>query len=474
MLILPFESRLDWRQPPFLTILLLLANVVVHFLTGDANERAIDEATRRYVATGLIVHENALFRQFFDREGGGAELPEDDRLLAPLIVTNRAFDREVERALQGEEATEAVRQWQRARARVEAARDHAPLYRFGLVPEESRPLSFVTSMFMHGGIGHLLGNMVFLFIFGFALERVLGALSYGVLYLVTGVAGGLAHVAMDSSSLVPMVGASGAVSGLMGAYVAVYRLRRIRFFYSLLFYFGEFRAPALVILPFWIGVELYGYFFAESNVAYWAHIGGLGAGAMLLLLRGLLVASSRDDAYLNERGHADRLAQHHDALNVLLDEFKFEQARQLAARWLASEPDDLANLSKYVRLLESRPTDPDYHKTVAHVFGLAPRVTDPQVATLVRETYEKYVEGSHKKLALQSVARVCALAKHFAQRGNLDYSGRLLGALLKAERQDAEVGYLVNLLRKKCLEAGDQKAADRYQAVLRQRFPDVA
>ena len=154
----------------------------------------------------------------------------------------------------------------------------APL---GLVPADARWLTYLTSMFLHGGIDHLLGNMAFLFVFGFALERAIGLLNYSALYFLGGLVGGILHVLVHADSFVPTIGASGAVSALMGGYLAVYQLRKIRFFYSVLVYFGEFRAPALVILPAWILKEVYGYVYGDQGIAYWDHIGGLVGGAVL-------------------------------------------------------------------------------------------------------------------------------------------------------------------------------------------------
>src|SRR5690606_8101923 len=124
-------------------------------------------------------------------------------------------------------------------------------------------------------------------------------------YLLSGVAANLLHLGFNLGEYVPVVGASGAISGLMGMYLALYRLRKIRFFYTLGFYFGEFRAPALFIFPLWIGKEIYGHFFIESNTAYAAHLGGLLAGAGLMLLAR---TSQRDFSEQQEtKNHADGL-----------------------------------------------------------------------------------------------------------------------------------------------------------------------
>ena len=128
--------------------------------------------------------------------------------------------------------------------------------------------------------------MLFLLLFAPALERHWGALKLFLVYMLTGFTASLLHWAVEPDSTIPSIGASGAVSGLMGAYVATYGLRRIEFFYTVGFFFGSFRAPALIVFPAWLGKELFDHFLTASNVNYMAHAGGmLGGLGFVMLLR---------------------------------------------------------------------------------------------------------------------------------------------------------------------------------------------
>ena len=141
--------------------------------------------------------------------------------------------------------------------------------------------TFLTSMFMHGSFSHIFGNMLFLAIFGDNIENRLGHLRYALFYLVCGFAAAVGQIVMNTDSIIPMLGASGAISGVLGAYLLLYPTRRVR---AILFNFWP-DVPAYVALGIWIAYQLIqGYFTppGTGGVAYPAHIGGFLAGLILI------------------------------------------------------------------------------------------------------------------------------------------------------------------------------------------------
>jgi membrane associated rhomboid family serine protease len=143
--------------------------------------------------------------------------------------------------------------------------------------------NFLTSMFMHGGFMHLFGNMMFLFIFGDNLENLIGHIKFAVFYLVCGFAAAFAQILMGPDSVIPMLGASGAISGVLGGYVVLFPTRRVK---ALIFNFLT-EVPAIGAIGIWIVYQLLlGWFtpVGTGGVAYAAHIGGFVAGAALIKL----------------------------------------------------------------------------------------------------------------------------------------------------------------------------------------------
>lgn len=141
--------------------------------------------------------------------------------------------------------------------------------------------NFLSSMFMHGDIMHIFGNMLFLWIFGDNLENLLGHIRFAAFYIICGLAAAVAQIVMDTDSIIPMLGASGAISGVLGGYVLLFPQRQVR---ALIFNFLT-TVPAFVAIGIWIVYQMIvGYLTpaGTGGVAYAAHIGGFIAGVVLI------------------------------------------------------------------------------------------------------------------------------------------------------------------------------------------------
>ncbi|MBT4890213.1 MAG: rhomboid family intramembrane serine protease [Rhodospirillales bacterium] len=147
-----------------------------------------------------------------------------------------------------------------------------------IVPSE---ITLLSSMFLHGGWMHLIGNMLFLWVLGDNVEDTMGHKRFVAFYVLCGLAAALAHAALDPHSKIPMIGASGAISGVIGAYLLLHPKAPI---HTLVFYF-VIAIPAWIVLGLWIGIQLFNILQdGGGNVAWWAHIGGLLAGIILIPL----------------------------------------------------------------------------------------------------------------------------------------------------------------------------------------------
>jgi membrane associated rhomboid family serine protease len=141
-------------------------------------------------------------------------------------------------------------------------------------------LTLLTSLFLHGGVLHLAGNMLYLFIFGPAVEMRFGHERYLYFYLASGIAGNLAMVLMDPAARVPVIGASGAIAAVLGAYFVLYPRARILTILPVFFSIEFIEVPALLYLLLWFGLQLYSglqsraFSSMAGGVAWWAHIGG--------------------------------------------------------------------------------------------------------------------------------------------------------------------------------------------------------
>lgn len=152
---------------------------------------------------------------------------------------------------------------------------------------DGSPLSLVTSMFLHGSWFHIIGNMWFLWVFGDNVEDQLGPVRFVVFYLLCGLAAAGAQIVSHPESSVPMVGASGAIGGVMGAYAILYPRARVNLLIFLGFYVTTVAVPAIWMLGYWFLLQIIGGIPAlgsgEGGVAFWAHAGGFVAGLLLIV-----------------------------------------------------------------------------------------------------------------------------------------------------------------------------------------------
>ena len=172
------------------------------------------------------------------------------------------------------------------------------IYQMGMVPASiiqahipgtGGYFTVLTSMFLHGGWMHIIGNMLYLWIFGNNIEDSMGHLRFIIFYLFAGLAAAAAHLALNAASTIPTIGASGAVSGVLGAYLVLFPHARIQTLITLGFFIRIVYLPAWVLLIFWIGLQLLNQAVAPldsvgGGVAYAAHIGGFVAGIALIFL----------------------------------------------------------------------------------------------------------------------------------------------------------------------------------------------
>jgi membrane associated rhomboid family serine protease len=165
---------------------------------------------------------------------------------------------------------------------------------YGVVPAHFRPATLFTSMFLHAGWAHIFGNMLFLWAFGKSLEDAMGHTKFLAFYLICGVAAGITHVAFNAYTTLPTVGASGAIAGVMGAYLVKFPRAKIHTLFILIVFFTVADIPAFLILIWWFITQLFSEYgsitttqVANGGIAYAAHIGGFVTGMILVQVMGV-------------------------------------------------------------------------------------------------------------------------------------------------------------------------------------------
>jgi membrane associated rhomboid family serine protease len=224
--------------------------------------------------------------------------------------------------------------------RFHETQEKSLLQNYGFVPYNPRPISYLTSIFLHSGWLHLIGNMWFLWLAGFILEEHWGRVIYPIFYLLSGVGASLAHAAMYPHSVIPCLGASGAVAALMGGFLVRFPKLKIDMWgWAFLFRF-RFKAPAYWLLPLWLLTEIfYGTLFGQgSGVAHWAHVGGFLFGALAAVVIHRTGLEQQANAVIESKvgWTADTAVVEG---STLLEQGKFDEGIKILKKYLGTKPD---------------------------------------------------------------------------------------------------------------------------------------
>ncbi|MDH5650047.1 MAG: rhomboid family intramembrane serine protease, partial [Gammaproteobacteria bacterium] len=325
-----------------MTLLLVIINCAVFWGPQRDDDAALNEAVAYYFESDLGAIEIPLYEQFLqDRKPAYHSILHSDPELRPMIppaailleiYSHEDFITDLPDVLRNSLDPPQLEIWWRHHDQVKKILSRVTWFNYGMRPAYTGPTEMLTHMFLHGGIGHLLGNMLFLMLVGYVVEMILGKTIYLFSYLAAGVVAGGFDLVFNSGSIVTGIGASGAISGVMGMYVVLFGLRKINFFYHVLFYFNYIKLPAIVVLPVWIGYELLKMvIYPDSNVNYLAHAGGLIGGAILGFV-GKSKIGCADSAVLDSQKTADDQKQQHHAISQLLSNMEYEKAALLILR----------------------------------------------------------------------------------------------------------------------------------------------
>ncbi|SDV99844.1 rhomboid family intramembrane serine protease [Marinobacter mobilis] len=422
MLIVPAENVINWKRPPWATLGLMLACFLVFVFYQSDDDRIAEAVLDNYLASDLVdlespVYENYLQRQIGLENASGmtdrlerfqrAVKKQDTVSQAGMMAFDMSFYRYMQENRDILWASAERARWQELREPIHTQTLELSSFRSGLVPAELTPSTLVSYQFLHGGWGHLIGNMVFLFMLGFTVEKALGIGRYLIAYLLCGIVSGLVFTAFSLGSPIPLVGASGSIAGLMGMYVAIYGRQTIRFFGFFWVYFNYFRAPALAMLPVWLGKEIYDYYFAgATGIAYMAHAGGLVAGAGVILLLGRSWFQVRESFYEPEQEAQDqRFTASYAQAMATLGRMEFDLAKaQFGALW-ERYPERLVLLEHLYQLAKLRPDLPEYRARTCELMNEALR---QKLTERLVEVWQEYLAKgeAHHPLAAGDHNRV--------------------------------------------------------------------
>jgi membrane associated rhomboid family serine protease len=478
MLIIPLTGRISKKNPPVVTIGIILLCCFVFFVIQANDTRRYEEAQEFYLDSGLAKIEVSAYLTYLGTtkkdkraEAFAKQGALRDQVL--LAYCQRMFrDAEFLRKLLNDEIITADQQaypeWKQLRREFHDMLSRVVAVGYGFTPASPSYVSAVTHMFLHGSFGHLLGNMIFLWLVGCALELGYGRLLYSAMYLLTGLLAVGLYYLVYAKSTAPLIGASGAIAGLMGAYTLLYGLRKIKIFYTLGFYFNYTTVPALVLLPLWIGKECFQLAFSSSShVAYMAHVGGLASGALLgFVSRKFLGKAAEQKAFPESAG--EETASLLDQALQKRGKLDMDGARALLKQVLDKDPGNTKALTQLFHIDKLDPESERFHVTASRL--LLCLCADRAEHGSVHPMFQEY-SSLAPRLRLGKEL-LCRIGSILAAQGRPEEGEKVIAALIRKEPRSAGIPTGILNLARAYLNMGKSERGRKCLQVICQRYPE--
>ncbi len=453
MFLMPYLKNVTRPHLPVGVILLVVINCFIFLGPQQRDAGRYQLAFDHYAQSILPRLELPAYADYLKKQRRAEDLkqfeqPRKENLpyLLRLMDGDAAFMRELkaDRIITPEH--EDFAQWRQARDYFDQRIHAITVERYAFHTDRPSLLTAFTHQFLHGGTGHLIGNMVVLIAIAPAVEALLGAGLFLLIYFL----GGLGAVAMHwliVGSGSGLIGASGAISATMGAFAVLLRWRRIPFFYFVVVYFDIVRAPALIALPIWLANELLQMFwYGNSRIAYGAHIGGLLTGGLLAWMfrkravAQLLPEGGGERSTENRQAAAQASARRYlaDARRAMRNN-AFDQARRAYAKAAIETGGDLADCRECFNVLKLSPGSEEFHRAARAFLRL--RADDRETARFVLDVFRDYVALAKPRpdLDAELLARLGERFRRHGSPAELERVARLLHALAPADPRCREL-----------------------------------
>lgn len=427
MVIIPFDKKIEWNNPPAITLLLIFINTMVFFSFQTNDNDKFNQVEQYYYQSGLADIELPYFQKQLIKQG---KLTSADSLPSFFELE---FDRPFMQALENGEfitrSNPVYTEWKSKRTQLNAMKNNIVSWHYALKTGEPTLLTFFTHMFLHADFSHLFGNMIFLLAVGFIVELSMSSSLFITAYLLCGILSNSITLYTGSDSLIPSLGASGAIAGLMGMYAVLFGLRKVRFFYFIYVYFDYIKLPAFYLLILWLGKELYQQIAYSniSNVNYLAHIGGLISGASIIYGIRKFYPQAINHHYLDER-------------EVLYGYYKTHKLNTGSN---------------------------EHHHGAISILSLTDR--DAATNTLILDVFNEYSQLRSPRF---SVVLLNNLIRRFTTINAFEQAEKLVSIMQKQPEKFLQLPDFIGSLINKLISAGDVNKAEVYNAYLSKHYPN--
>jgi len=477
MLVVPTLENLQWRNFPYVTTALIIINCLVYFVVQSGDDKRLGDAYEMSVNSGLFTIEAQAYqnyqKQYEVKEKIPNILPEDveTQVNVWLILDSDVnFQNQLSGGILISTEDEKFHEWSQLREQYDGMVDRVIDITYAFTPAWPSWLTAFTSMFLHGNINHLLGNMIFLFLAGAMLESAIGSPFFLFAYLTVGMAESWMTVPFMTDSAVQSLGASGAITGIMGTYSVIMGMTRIPVFYSFGFYFANGYVPAFVLIFFWTGKEFYYYLFGQpSSTHYLAHIAGFIAGGAIGLAFRMFKGGVGEELFtdvVEEKNNKSAIALE-KGLNYL-SKFKFQEARKYVSQALRYDPKSQEILTHLFNIDKQHPESNTFQQTAVDLLTMLADNPD-NCGKLLRVVRECNKRCPTLNIPTNLMVRIII---RFAGAGEVRDAMHLLNKVMNVSSNHEQIPNCLLLCGRSCLKKSLIPEGQKCFNLLHSKYPD--
>lgn len=480
LILLPLDKEIDWKHPPIVTILLVIINVLIFYSTQSDDNLIELNAAKFYQKIGLAELEIKAYPKYLESQGDQQifvrynlamnNIEDDPDYYSEYIRSYTDIDFGYKQALsQGTIANVSradITKIQTKRQLYLIQLHDSTLRNYSLRPAETTLITLFSHMFLHVDGGHLWGNMLFLLLVGYVVEAVLGSWVFLLAYLLTGLGASGLDILFNSTNYNFHLGASGAISGVMGMYATLFGRRKIQFFYNIFFWVGRVKAPAIIMLFIWMAKEILQMIALDSNVNFLAHLGGLISGALV----SLLLLRLKDRVNTDYMDLSEKNLQYSELMSdgiQYLGEMNYDKAKYYFNKILVQRPEDIDTIEYLYKASQSEPASNDYHKYAKKLIFASIKIKNFH---LFYQTWTSYNEQAEPAARLEFNS-FYTIFEQLLHCNKIEDAEKLIIRLFKQnpKKNELSVGFL--MLAKKHLALNNKLSADKYSKAIVKYFP---
>ncbi len=460
-------------------VLIVLCTIVFVFLQGSDHERE-EAAVSRYTHSDLPALELPAYINDLTWRGK----PELAKQLTPairqtpaIVLAQMEADSDFMERLEGGRIitpdNPVYQRWRDQRDAYEKLRSQIFTLRYSLRPDHPTAMTLFSHMFLHANMTHLVGNMVVLFIVGFTVEAGLGSVGFLLLFLASGLGASAPDIFLPMGHHGYTLGASGAIAGVTAAYVVLFGMRRIRFFYWFLIFFNTVRWPAIVVLPIWLANELMQQFVLDrgGSVAYLAHFGGFVTGAVLVSLYRLL-RGGRTTANVERLDTEAQIVELREQAAQHMAVARFDRALPIYRRLVKLAPHDDIALCEFFRVAMLVPNCGLVGQAARRLIRRSGKGDCWIDARLIAIAF-KEIKNTDVKTPALSLRGLDRIAWRLIDAGEFETVESLLLRIVARDPEGRVSAPLLKRLARSLRQAGYRERAERAHNVLVKRYPHL-